>query len=131
MLMDEGRVIFRADALEDDSEKVGIGFQNALSEREALHMLYSVDLFQHIHHRVTHLNGVGFLCLHAHEVSHLDVAAESDDLITDGLFESKDNTHGNQHHGYADGYTGCCDPDGRLRDFPLVIVVLVNPACKE
>ena len=71
-------------------------------------MLHTRDLFIAFHHTVVDADGVGVGTEEGEHVLHLDMTAESHHLVANGMLESQNHTHGDDHHrqqslpGYAE-----------------------------
>ena len=131
VLMQESCVIFSPYSFEYHSQKVVVGFENALFHSIALNMLHSRNRFQNGQHRVIHLNGVEVTCLQSHEATHLNVASKSDNLVADSMFEAQHNTYGYQHHGKTDSHACRSYSYGRARYLFSLGLATIDFPCYE
>ena len=125
VLVEEGGIVVGTYALEHDAQEVLVGLEYALLHGIALYVGHSGDVADDAHHGVVHLDGILFLVLQRHEVGHLDVGAEADDLVLDGMLEAEDYTHGDNHDRQTNGHTGYGYTHGRLGDLLSVAGIAV------
>ena len=99
--MEEECVIFLSDTFEAHSQKLIIGLENTLCIGITLNMFYPLYLSHHLHDTVVNHDRVVLPTLECHEITYVDVTAESDSLITDRVFESQYHTDRDNHHGQS------------------------------
>ena len=94
-------------------------------------MLHTRDLFIAFHHTVVDADGVGVGTEEGEHVLHLDMTAESHHLVADGMLESQDHTHGDDHHRQSDGNTDGRNTNGRTTHLSFVALITVDSLCYE
>ena len=129
--MDESRVKFGSDTLEQHTEEVLVGLQNSLPHGKSLHMAHTVGRAQCRHHRVGHGDGSLVGILQRHELAHLNVAAEAHHFVANRVLEAKNHAHRHNHHRQTNGHTCRSDANRRLRYHALSVALAVDSSCDE
>ena len=131
VLLQEAGIVFGSYALEHGPEEVVVGLQDTLCHRIALHMTDAPDALDFCHQTVVETDGVGIGTIVGQHVVYLDMAAESDDLVTDGVLESQHDTHGDDHHSQADSHSDDGYTNSRATHITLVALVAIKSPCYE
>ena len=125
VLVDEGGVPFRSNALETHSEEVFVSLEDTFLHGESLHVFHTRSFLDDLYHGVVHHHWVLVHLLEGHEVGNLDMASETYHLVTDGMLESQDHTDGDDHDGKTDGDTRHGNMNSRARNFTFVALIAV------
>ena len=92
-------------------------------------MLHTLYLLIAAHHAIVNDDRVGVGAEEGEHVLHLNMAAESHHLVTDGMFESENDTHSDNHHGQSDGNADGSNTDGRTAYLTFVALITVYSLC--
>ena len=131
VLLQEGGVVFGTYALEHRPEEVVISLQDALCHRVALYVADTLDALDFCHQTVVQTNGVRIGSAIGQHVVHLNMTAESHDLVADGVLEPQHDTHGDNHHSQADSHPDDGYTNSRATHIPFVALVAIKSPCYE
>ena len=125
VLFEESTVEFWSNALKGDTQKVFLCLQQSLSDRIALNMPDTLNLLECRHETIISSNKIGVSIIESQNIVNLDMSAKTYHLITDGVFEPKYHTYGDNHHSQTDGNTNGGNTNGRTTDFSFVALITV------
>ncbi len=124
---DERHIIFRTDALENDTEEIGVCLEYALRGDKPLYVPDAVDAVEHSHRAISDIDRCGVRTLHRQQVLNLDVASETDDLVPYRMLEPQHDSHRDNHHRQSRCDADCGDAYCRAADLAAVTVFPVYP----
>ena len=127
--MYESRVEIASHTFQHYTKEVVIGLQDTLCVGITLHVAHTLRLHQGTFQTVVHHNGVILRTLKGIEISHRDMAAKAYDLITDSMFETKNNTNRHYHNGKTDCNTKRSNANGGFRHLSTFVFVAVYLSC--
>ena len=124
-------VVFLSYALEHHTQKVFIGFQDALCHREALYAGYALDVVDGFRQTVVNTDGMLRTTIIGHHIAHLDMTAETYHLIADGMFEAQHHADSDNHHCQTNGNADGGNTNSRTTHFPFVALISIDFLCYE
>ena len=108
-----------------------VSLQDALGQRIAFYMTHTRHLAQLVQQRIADADRSGAGSLLRHEVLYLDMAAETYNLVADGMLETEYDANSDNHHRHTDGYTQGGDAYGRTADLTTSVFSAIDTAGYE
>ena len=126
ILMKEGTVELWSYALESDPQEIILRLQQSLSDSIALSMSDALDLLHFPHERIICRDKIRISVIEPQDIVNLDVSAKANHLIANGVLESENHPHGDDHHSQTNGDPNGGNTDSRTTDFPFVALITIN-----
>ena len=94
-------------------------------------MTNTFSLLDFAHQRIADTDGSRYSSLLNHEICDLNMAAKTNDLVANGMFETGYHTDGDYHYSQSDGNANGSNSDSRTTNLLTVAALTIYLPCYE
>ena len=94
-------------------------------------MTNTFSLLDFAHQRIADTDGSRYSSLLTHEICDLNMAAKTNDLVANGMFETGNHRHRDNHHCQSDGNANGSNSDSRTTNLLTVAALTIYLPCYE